>query len=298
MNVAAAAGAAFTRMRDQVPPGTAEALRTASRAVGVVTAQARLMPDFLVVGAQRCGTTTLYGLLREHPAVVRPLWHKGIAYFDLNHHRGSRWYQAHFPLRALAQLRTGAHKPRTFESTGYYMYHPLAPSRIAAELPGVRLIAMLRNPVERAFSAWKHEHARGFEDASFEHALDLEDERLAGEEDRMRADSTYQSFHHRHHAYVERGLYARQIVALQAAVGKDRVRVVDANRFFEDPHEEFGALQDWLGLPYWRPKHVGQLNARPSAPLDPRLQQRLLTRFEAEDLALAGLLGQEPSWRA
>lgn len=286
------------RLQDVAPAGAQAVLRSTATAFGRSTATLRLQPAFLVVGAQRCGTTTLYRLLSEHPAVVRPLWQKGIGYFDLEYGKSAAWYRGHFPLKPIARRRTQPYEPVTFESSGYYMYHPLAPERIGRDLPGVRLIAMLRDPVERAYSAWKHESGRGFEDEPFERALDLEDERLSGEEDRMRADPAYQSFHHRHHSYVHRGLYAQQVTALQSAVGVDRVRVVDANRFFADPYDSFAELLEWLGLPPWRPPHVGQLNARPSAPLDPRMQQRLSDRFERADLELARLLGRDPSWRA
>ena len=89
----------------------------------------------------------------------------------------------------IAQAATARHGgPMSFEASGYYMYHPFAMERLARDMPGVKLVVMLRDPVERAFSAYKHEYARGYEWESFEKALELEDERLVGEIDRMRAD--------------------------------------------------------------------------------------------------------------
>ena len=94
------------------------------------------------------------------------------------------WYRAHFPIRALARWR--ARGPvQTFECSGYYMFHPLAPGRIAAELPDARVVVMLRNPVDRAVSAYGHERRRGFESAGFVDALAREQERLADEVDRL-----------------------------------------------------------------------------------------------------------------
>jgi hypothetical protein len=156
---------------------------------------------------------------------------------------------------------------------------------------------MVRDPVERAYSAHKHELARGFETEPFERALDLEESRLAGEEERMIADPTYRSFEHRHHAYLARGRYSEQITRLQAAVGEDRVYVVDADRFFADPQSEFEQLRSWLGLPEWRPEHVEQTNARPGVPLSPQLRSRLCRHFEPYDKALTRLMGRLPSWR-
>src|SRR5262249_32439169 len=136
--------------------------RVASRAAGRATSSSRMQPAFLIVGAQRCGTTSMFKTLRQHPAVLAPPLQKGIHYFDKNYDRAPAWYRSHFPLRAnaaRAEGRVGV-VPMTGESSPYYMFHPLAPQRIAADLPGVRLIVLVRDPVERAISAYTHEKAR------------------------------------------------------------------------------------------------------------------------------------------
>jgi hypothetical protein len=284
--------------RDVVPDGTQEAIRKATRAVGQVTAGVRMLPDLIVAGAQRCGTTTLYRLLVEHPAIVRPLFHKGIGYFDVGYDHPWSWYHGHFPVAAVAAARTArVGRPMTFDSSGYYMFHPLAADRIAMRLPEVKVVTLVRDPVERAFSAYKHELARGFETEDFETALALEPERLAGEVERMREDPSYQSFHHRHHAYVGRGRYAEQIVRLRQALSPEQVMVIDANRFFAEPVEQFARLQAWLGLPRHNPAKVEQANARPSKPIPDSLRSVLLDTFESSDVELAKLLGTTPSWR-
>src|SRR6185295_13954928 len=105
------------------------------------------------------------------------------------------WYRGHFPLRWPAERRMPASTtPDAFEACTYYLFHPFAMERIAADYPDLKLVAMLRDPVERAYSAYKHELARGFEWETFERALDLEEERLVGEVERMHRDVTYESF--------------------------------------------------------------------------------------------------------
>ena len=106
----------------------------------------------------------------------------------------------------------------TFESSPYYMFHPLAAGRIARDLPGVKLLVLVRDPVERAYSAHAHELARGFETEPFERALELEDERLGGEAERITADPAYLSHSQQHHAYVARGQYADQLERAGGAV--------------------------------------------------------------------------------
>ena len=82
-------------------------VRRASDATLELTGPMRVRPDFLVIGAQRCGTTTMFKTLVQHPDVVRPFLRKGIHYFDKHYDRGERWYRGHFPLAATTRLRGG-----------------------------------------------------------------------------------------------------------------------------------------------------------------------------------------------
>ena len=276
-----------------------QAVRHTTTAIGQGTAGLRMRPDFLIVGAQRCGTTSLFRDLAQHPAVAPPVFQKGIHYFDVHYGRGPRWYAAHFPLRAPAARRTARSggRPLTGEASPYYMFHPLAPGRIAADLPAVRLIVLLRDPVERAHSAHRQESARGFETEPFERALELEPARLAGEVERIRRDPGYVSFSHQHHAYLARGRYAEQLATLFNLVGRDRVLVLDSAAFFTDPGQVWDRLLRFLGLPPWRPAVYGRHNARPSSPLPAALRRRLEEHFAAPDERLAALLGEAPTWR-
>lgn len=277
-----------------LPQGVGRVVRGAVLRWGMLTAGLRMDPDFIVVGAQRAGTTTLFRVLSEHPDVVRPTLSKGIGYFDLNHHRGLRWYRGHFPLRLFARLRTGG-RAKAFESSGYYLFHPLAPERIARDLPKVKIVVMVRDPAERAYSAHRHELVRGFETEDFETALALEEGRLAGEEDRIRTEPGYESHHHRHHAYQARSRYAPQIRRYLDLLGSDRVYVVDADRFFVDTAELSG-LFAWLGLAPWLPEEVKQWNAQPRGPMPTATRERLRAEFASDDEDLARIMGRTPSW--
>jgi hypothetical protein len=162
----------------------------------------------------------------------------------------------------------------------------------------VKLLALLRDPVERAFSAHKHELARGFEtETSFERALDLEPARLAGEVERIRAEPGYLSHAHRHQSYLDRGHYADQLEVLFGLVGRERVHVTFAEDFFTEPEPAYDAVVDFLGLPRWRPAAFERHNARPSSPLAPALRERLDQYFAPHDERLAALLGRVPPWR-
>jgi hypothetical protein len=270
------------------------------RRLGHATADLRMTPDFLIVGAQRCGTTSLFRGLAEHPSVVPPLMHKGVHFFDTPdaYARGVRWYRGHFPLRAVADRRAQG-RAMTGEASPYYMFHPLGAERIAAALPAARLIVLLRDPVERAFSAYKQETARGFETETFEHALELEPKRLLGEVERLVADPNYYSFAHQHHAYLARGEYAAQLERIFAAVRNSRVLVMYTDRLFAPTtqREAWQRILDYLDLPPWEPHTFPHANAKPGAPMQPALRRRLEAHFAAPDQRLAELIGETPPWR-
>ncbi len=272
--------------------------RRLSDATLEVTGPARTLPDFLIVGAQRCGTTSMFKTLVQHPDVARPFLRKGIHYFDKSYDRGERWYRGHFPLRATVRLRGGVGtRALTGESSPYYMFHPLARQRIAGDLPGVRLIVLLRDPVVRAYSAHSHERARGFEDLDFEAALAAEPARLAGERERIMAEPGYDSLHWQHHAYVTRGQYVEQVKALEQLVGRERLCVVDSGDFFADPEPVFEQVRGFLGLDPCPDITFEQHNARQRSPLSDELRARLEEHYAPYDAELEEWWGHTPSWR-
>lgn len=284
--------------REHAPDSFKRVGYTGARILGQTTVTLRMLPAFMLAGTQRGGTTSLYRDLSLHPAVLRPLFVKGVNYFDVNYTRGPRWYRSHFPLRSSARLRawrTGS-EPQTFDASGYYMHHPMAPGRLAQDLPDTKVLVMLRNPVERAHSAWRHEVSRGFETESFERAIELEPERLEGEVERMVADPTYESFHHRHHSYVGRGLYVEQLQRLFDTCGRDRVHVIFSDDYRENAERELGRTLHFLDLPAWRPSSFARVNAAPEEAMDTRVRARLTRYFEPYDEELAQLLGEKPSW--
>lgn len=280
-----------------VPPPLKNAALTASDLVGHVGRRSRALPDFLIAGAQRCGTTTLYKALVQHPQVLGPRLRKGVHFFDTAYGRGTDWYRSRFPLRRTVRAAAGGAGGVVGESSPYYLFHPLCAERIAADLPEAKVVVMLRDPVERAYSAHSHESARGFETEPFERALDLEEERIAGEEERLAADPLARSHHHQHHAYVARGRYVDQLLRLERHVGRERMFVVDAERFFADPDRHFPELEEFLGVRHCPGVVFGHHNARPRTELPERLRRRLEDAFAESDERLAEWWGRTPSWR-
>lgn len=288
-------------LRERIPGRLKSVVGHSSRTFGRLTASSRMLPGLLICGGQRCGTTSLYRALSQHPAILKPVFHKGVHYFDTNYDRGAAWYRGHFPMEARASRiaeGTGL-APIAFESSPYYLYHPLAAERFARDLPGVKVIVLVRDPVERAWSHHAHEVARGFEPvADFAEAVAAEQVRLEGVEERLRQDANLYSFDHQHHAYTARGRYTDYLEPLAELVGRDRVLVLDSGEFFQRPEDAFERVLRFLGLPWMTEFAFARHNARgrPS-PMSDELRERLTDHFEPYDERLADWLGGVPSWR-
>jgi hypothetical protein len=263
---------------------------------GTMTERLRVRPGFVMIGVQRCGTTSMFRMLAAHPQAVHA-YRKQVNYFDLNYARPMSWYYGHFPMASQARRRAGnLGEPVAFEASGYYIYHPFALERMARDLPDLRLVVMLRDPVERAYSAYKHEYARGFETETFERALELEDSRLAGEVDRMRQDIGYESLPHRHHSYKHRGQYAEQLERVFEHYPRSQVHVLESELYFSQPAQEYGRLLEFLGLRPYQPAQFTQLNARPGTPLQTETRDALREYYRPHDERLTELLGRAPNW--
>lgn len=276
-----------------------DAVRGLLLAARVPLGGAGMLPSFLIAGAQRCGTTSMARVLSKHPAVFAALLRQEVHYFDTGYHQGLGWYRSRFPLQARARLsaRAAGMNPVAFESSPYYMFHPLAAGRIARDLPGVKLLVLIRDPVERAYSAHAHETFLGFETESFERALELEEERLDGEAERIVTSPGYASVSHQHHAYRTRGRYAEQLERLETIFGRERICVVDSEAFFADPEPVYDTVLEFLGLPHRGYPLFKAHNSRARAPLPRAVRAALEEYYRPHDERLARWLGHEPGWR-
>jgi Sulfotransferase domain len=201
-------------------------------------------PTFLIVGAQKAATTSLFMYLCRHPSVLPPL-KKEIHYFDINAEMSLDWYFAHFPV---AHGRTNGTAWITGEASPYYMFHPLVPRRIAQRFPRMRIIIMLRNPVARALSHYHHEVRLRRERLPIMEALQAEEGRLMGEEQKIIRDDAYVSFNHQHYSYFARGLYVDQIKRFEGCFPKNQIMIVESEQLRNQPEQVYQGILKFLDL--------------------------------------------------
>ena len=263
------------------------------------TAHRRRLPGFVIAGAQKAGTTSLFGYLASHPQCAASLC-KEVHYFDKNFSRGTNWYRGHFPIAEAGANRYGEKRATvaSFESSPYYMFDPRVPARMRQSLPDVKVIFLLRNPVSRAYSHYHHSVRRGCEPLTFQAAIDEEPKRLAGEHQRLMADANYQSFAHRSYSYLARGMYADQLRLWQAHFPPEQLLVVQAERMFKQPGEVFGQVLEFLGLDAWSPAEFGMHNpGRYSGGMPAEVRDHLASYFAPHNERLFDLLRTRYDWR-
>lgn len=256
----------------------------------------RLRPSFVIVGAQRCGTTSMYNYVTSHPHVVRALT-KEVHYFDVNMARGWAWYASHFVTECRAESRLRVGLPTvTGEASPYYVFHPHGVRRLREALPNTKIIVMLRDPVQRALSHYSHERMKGWESASLEEALALEESRLSGEVESLLADETYQSFGHQHYSYRARGDYLPQLQRVHEHYPPEQVFLLNSNDFYRDPDASYRSLMRFLGLDAQPPATFKRYNTYASPKPDPAVVTSLVRHFAPLNEALYDYVGKDLGW--
>lgn len=286
-------------LRSRVPRPLRRAAASTVEWLAAGTGRFRLLPTFIIVGGQRCGTNSLYEYICRHPTVARVLFDREVHFFDLNFNRGLNWYRGHFPtrMRAKAAQRRSGSPLVAGESSPYYLFHPLAPERIAKTLPESKLLVLLRNPVDRAYSHYHHERAQGTETLSFEEAIERESERLRGEVERLIRDPTYRSHNHQRFSYLARGDYASQLQNVFSWFPRERVLVLISEQLFADPADSHARVLRFLGLPHLALTNYERHNPGRYDDMDPALRKRLVEHFSEPNERLYRLLDLDFRWQ-
>jgi hypothetical protein len=232
------------------------------------------LPDFVIIGAQKGGTSFLYYLLTRHP-LVEPAARKELHFFDQPEHfdKGAEWYRRCFP-------RVGSkdgQRSITGEATPYYLFDPPVAERMAKIVPKTQLIALLRNPIDRAYSHYQMQVKRGTEPRSFEEAIEQQ-----------------------HSSYVSRGIYVDQLLRWFEFFSKEQMLILKSEDFFERPVETLKVVLTFLDLPDWQPE-ASELQQRRhsgtySQKMDPATRRRLEAYFEPYNQRLYEYLDVDFGW--
>jgi hypothetical protein len=246
----------------------------------IETAHLRQPPDFIIIGTQRGGTTSLFRYLVVHREIGQAS-RKEVHYFDRYYENGMDWYLAHFPERGEYRL--------VGEASPYYVFHPEVPKRILAAVPQAKFILLLRNPVDRAYSQYQMKVERGLETLSFEEAIEREPERLATTDDPL--DPAW-----RHHSYLARGVYVDQIKRWFEYFPHDQFLIIESEEYFADPVQILHQTHAFLGVGSHSPVISKIHHQADYVEMDPITRRRLVDYFAPHNHQLYDLLGRDFGW--
>ncbi len=262
----------------------------------LLTHRVGLLPDYAIIGTQRGGTTSLFRYLERHPLHVSPSVRKETHFFDRNFDKGENWYRSHFPTqrgRRTIERRLGS--PVVLgEATPGYLAHPAAPRRMAAVAPDAKLVLLLRNPVDRAYSQYCWDAKRGRTTLSFRDAVRRE---LASNGRQAGAASTDLSAKDAvAPGYVSRGHYAVQLQRWLLFFDRDQMLIIASEDFFAQPQRTLLRVQVFLGLPARSLAAYDQQNATEAPPIDPETRGDLADHYAEHNRRLCDLLGRDMGW--
>jgi len=259
------------------------------------TWRSRSLPDFIIIGAQKSGTSSLYAYLAQHPQLL-PSYKKEVHFFDGglipnidNFEKGQAWYRAHFPFRK----NVSAHS-RTFEASPLYIFNPLTPRRIFDLVPKIKLIAVLRNPTERAISHYFHEKRKGRESMPIKEALQEEEKRLEPVID----NKDYKNDIFIDHSYKSRGLYKQQIERFLNYFPWEQILVLNSEEFFSEPDNTLTQVFEFVGVDTgFKVKDLKPCGvANNKSEVDPDVYRYLNNYFLPHNQALYELVGKRCGW--
>ena len=263
----------------------------------LVTSHLRGLPDFVIIGAMKSGTTSLYDFVIKHPTIA-PASEKELHYFSIWYKFGELWYRSNFPTNLSRHYfckKTGQ-KLLSGEASPTYLFYPTVPSRMKEILPDVKLIVILRNPVDRAYSHYHHVVRKNNEPLSFEKAIELEKERCAGERERLVKDPDFVPNHYRSHSYLARGAYADQLENWFRHYGREQFLILTQEDLRKNSRQTLDQVFDFLEVHPFQVESLKNLNVGNYKKMNEGTRKFLIEYFKPHNERLSKLLQRSFDW--
>jgi len=260
-----------------------------------------VLPNCLIVGAQKAGTTSLYEHLIRHPDVWAPDCRE-LNFFNDNWIQGETWYRARFPNKLINfwSINLAKRPFVTLESTPEYFIDHHVPVRVAQLLPKCKLIFLLRNPIDRAYSHWRMNVRRKFEKLSFEEALQKEEERIRPDLEKAREnnflcknDSNLALY-----SYQYRGRYIERLEPWLKRFPKEQIKLIKSEDMWQNTKIYYEVLE-FLNLAKYKQK-IDQFQkiygTNSQSNINEATREKLRKYFRKHNQSLSDLLNQKLEW--
>lgn len=252
----------------------------------------RSLPQVIIPGVQKGGTTSLFHFLAQHPSFGNQKY-KEIHFFNRSYGRGLNYYKAAFPLGI---NKSSINKKLFIDASPDYFDNPSVPKKVRKYLPDVKLVFLLRNPIDRAYSHFQMIKSLGYEDSTFEQAIYMEDERLSSIMSKINSDDNYYNIYEAYYNYLSKGYYAIHLNRWLKYFSKSQMLVIESEDFFKNPQYVYKEVTDFLGIESHKLDDVSPKNTRSYSNIDPLLRSKLQKHYKVHNESLYKLLGKDFSW--
>lgn len=254
------------------------------------TSNFRKLPDFIIIGAQKGGTSSLAFYLSQHPD-IKFAFNKEVHFFDNNFNRGLTWYKSNFPFKSVNRNTLFG------EATPFYLFHPLCAERVKESIPNVKIIVLLRNPIDRAFSHYNMQLKNGHETTiSFEEAIQLENSRIGPEFSKLNENRPHNNEIIQRYSYLSRGRYYEQLKLWFNLFNRDQFILLKSEDFFLNPMNALDRITNFLNIESYIPANMEAKNQGSYVGLQDETKNRLIDFYRDDVNKLNELTGVNFNW--
>ena len=275
----------WNNIRDSLSP---KYHRFFKRGIAGITASNRVLPNFIIIGTVRSGTTSLYYNICEHPSVL-PAAYDEIGFFDSNFHLGINWYRSMFPTeKKMEEIKKDTGFAITGEDTPFYFWKKEAVERISHIIPNSKLIVIFRNPVDRAYSNYNLAVRTGNEELSFENAIEEEIEFIRNHTFRESVD--------RRRSYLAKGIYAEQLEIWKNIFPENQIHIICMEDMEKDPQNELLKIFQFLKIPKYKIKNPQKQKMVKYVKMDANTRRKLLDYYKPYTEKLFNIIQKKFEW--
>ena len=266
-----------------------------------MTSRLRQLPDFIIIGAGRAGTTALYSYLIQHPLIAAALTDNNESVADLHFFEyiisnNIQWYRSHFPILF---SKSNKHKNSfiTGEYTSTYMYHPDVPKRIFNLLPKIKLIVILRNPIDKAYSTYQQQFRFGEYTTSFEDTINAEFRRIDLNKDFPELNSNNYDFENLvAQNIIRHGVYADYLETWLKIFDRKQILILNSDDLKKSTKETLRRVFNFLNVSNYDIKDTSQVNVGKYPTINKITRKKLIEFFKPHNQRLNKLLDTEFNW--
>jgi len=267
--------------------------RIIKRGIAGITASSRVLPDFIIIGTARSGTTSLFYNICEHSCVI-PAAYDEIGFFDSNYHLGINWYRSMFPTKKhMEKVKKNTEFAITGEDTPFYIWSPTVARRILKIIPNVKLIVLFRNPVDRAYSNYHLGVRAGSENLSFEDAIQFELDSLKNSE--IESDDDVKKYTIPR-SYIAKGFYADQLKIWLKLFKSEQLFITSTEDFESNTENILNKIYDFLEIPQINLKNLEKHKVASYPPMKDETRKFLVDLYKTHNEKLFEMIGKDFDW--